>query len=242
MFNPVLAGIIAGGAFLISFVLGLFGKTALLTVLLRATAFSGCFFGIVAGIYFLYNKFLQPEETDETGAESTGPIGQNIDYSVDDDGWLKGLDAVGDGVPENISKIIGDDPEEADGVQSGAGPVGEDSFVSKGTPEVLAQSDDTGYSVNEDSLLSRKGDGGFSKDGYDMNMSAFTAGIPGIDEDSYPQRSAATSSPNPAIPVAKEGTVDMSVERRAGKADLGFDADEKKMAGAIQSLLKKDLG
>jgi hypothetical protein len=247
----MLAGIIAGGAFLVSFILGLFGKTPFLTVLLRAAAFSGCFFGIVAGIYFLYNKFLLSDETDEEEPVDRRPIGQNIDYSLSDDNdWLNSLEDSGtERTPEDVSNIGGGDVEEPQDIQSSAErSVMEDAFTGeeettalKETPGVLAQSNDNGYSVDGDgdSLLPQKKAGAFSQDGYNMDMSVFVAGAPGTEDDSDPQKEATSSSPGPMM---NEGTVDMSVERRTGKPDLGFDVDGKKMAGAIQSLLKKDLG
>jgi hypothetical protein len=241
LFNPILAGIISGGAFLVSFIMGLFGRTPILTVFLRALVFSGCFFGLVAGIYFLYNKFLLPSETDEEETEATaGQSGQNIDYVLgDDDDWLNRLDNIENGdAPEVLSEIAGGDTEEVQDAQSEAEPFVEDAFAVGETTGVLAQSNDKGYSVDGDSLLSQKKAGAFSEDGYDMNMSVFIPGTPSTEDGGYPQGKAVSSSPNPLM---SEGTVDMSVERRAGKRDLGFDVDGKKMAGAIQSLLKKDL-
>ncbi|MDR2444811.1 MAG: hypothetical protein LBD44_02580 [Spirochaetaceae bacterium] len=213
-------------------------------------AFSGCFFGIVAGIYFLYNKFLLSYETDEKEPVDEGRVGQNIDYSLgDDNDWLNNFDNIEDGrMPEDISKINGGDVEKSQDIQSDVEEqpseadvlTGEEKTTAlKETPEVLAQSNDNGYSVGGDSLLPQKKAGAFSQDGYDMDMSVFVAGASGTEDDSYPQRGATSSSPGP---IMNEGTVDMSVERRTGKPDLGFDVDGKKMAGAIQSLLKKDLG
>jgi hypothetical protein len=255
LFNPILAGIVAGGAFLVSFIMGLFGRTPILTVFLRALVFSGCFFGLVAGIYFLYNKFLLPAETDEeepeaaadqSGSQNGRQSGQNIDYVLgDDDDWLSRLDELENGdAPEDLSKISSGDPGEVQDAQSdaesfmeGAFAEGESTAGGESTG-VLAQSNDNGYSVSGDSLLPQKKAGAFSEDGYDMNMSAFTHGTRGAEDSGYPQGRAVSSSPNPLM---SEGTVDISVEGRAGKRGLGFDVDGKKMAGAIQSLLKKDL-
>jgi hypothetical protein len=243
----MLAGIVAGGAFLVSFVLGLFGRTPLVTVFLRALAFSGCFFGIIAGIYFLYNKFLLPSEPDNEEPEYTGRAGNNVDYTLgDDESWLNGLDDGVNGMPEGPSEVSEGGEElirdvrvstEADRSNGFAGEP--KSPFSGETTEVLAQSDDNGYSVDGDSLLPRKNTGDFSEDGYDMNMSAFLPGIPGIEDDIHHRGTMALNLPDQA---ADERTVDMSVERRHGKPDLGFDVDGKKMAGAIQTLLKKDLG
>jgi hypothetical protein len=235
----MLAGTVAGGAFLVSFIIGVFGGGPLLGVFLRALVFSGCFFGLVAGIYFLYNKFLLPVETDEEEEpETAGQVGQNIDYFLgDDDDWLGSLDNAG----EDNSKTIEGYTEE-----NGVAAIETNAFtgelnpaVSEESAGVLAQSSDNGYSERGDSLLPRKKAGVFSDDNYSMDMSAFVSGMPGIEDDGAPRREAATSSPGSMM---NEGTVDMSVERRSGKPDLGFDVDGKKMAGAIQSLLKKDLG
>lgn len=248
MFNPMLAGIIAGGTFLVSFILGLVGRTPLLTAFFRALAFSGCFFGIVAVIYFLYNKFLLTDETDEEEPVDTSRIGQNIDYSLsDNDDWINSLDDIeSEGMSEDVSKISGGNVDKPQDILGGAEPgmeyafTGEEKIAALGeTPGVLAQSNDNGYSVDGDSVLPQKNAGAFSEGGYDMNMSAFIAGIPGVEDDGSPQGEAMSSSSGTMM---NEGTVDMSVERRAGKPDFGFDVDGKKMAGAIQTLLKKDLG
>ncbi|MDR2795966.1 MAG: hypothetical protein LBB47_04560 [Spirochaetaceae bacterium] len=243
MFKPILAGIVAGGAFCVSFILGLFGRTPILVTFLRALAFSGCFFGIVAGIYFLYNKFLLPVEPDDKEPEDSDLSGHNIDYTLGDDNeWLDSLDYDGN-ASENTSEISESDAEGSDvpnGTEPGVLNVFEnkpETAVSERSPEVLAQNNDSGYSIGGDSLLPREKAGAFFGDGYDMNMSAFIPGIPGIEGGDYSQGAAAQTSSDSGM---NEGTVDMSVERDARKLDLGFDVDGKKMAGAIQTLLKKD--
>jgi hypothetical protein len=243
----MLAGIVAGGAFLISFILGLFGRAPLLTVFLRALAFSGCFFGIVAGIYFLYNKFLLPVETDEEKPDDTGRTGHNIDYTLsDDDSWLSSFYGGENGAHEDISKIIDGGAEDIQDVRNRAEAVGANAFAenpktgaSEDLPGVLEQSNDNGYSVDRDSPPPNDEAGVSAGDGYGMNMSVLVPGIPGIEDGGYSQAAATQGLPDSVI---NEGTVDMSVDRRAGKPDLGFSVDGKKMAGAIQTLLKKDLG
>jgi hypothetical protein len=78
--------VVSGGTFLVSLITSLLGGALFFTALLRGLVFAGSFFGIVAGIYFIYNKFLIPDDTDDT---ETPKVGQNIDYSVGDNGeWL----------------------------------------------------------------------------------------------------------------------------------------------------------
>jgi hypothetical protein len=108
-----------------------------------------------------------------------------------------------------------------------------DGFNGAGLPEKnyddnaqhpLEQNNDTGYTEKENT-------------GFSLNASDFVPGIPGVDE------SASASESSSSVQI-EEGTVDMSVSKSPGKniemSDLGKDVDGKKVARAIQTLLKKD--
>jgi hypothetical protein len=233
----MVAAIVAGGATLLSLVLGLLRHVPFLVALVRALLFGGIFFGIIAAIYFLFNKFLatpgNPEKVTPDGeAAASGAddqLGQNFDYSVGDgdEGDIE-VQPLEDGEGEGVLPLDPDDQGEEEG-----GPAEtEESF------EGLEQNVDSGYTGDEGSLLPHESTG--DEAGIDMNMGAFIPGMPGVsDDDDGPSGSESVFSPRASRGGA--GTVDMSVEKKADRAaKFGKDFDGKKMAGAIQTLLKKD--
>jgi hypothetical protein len=261
----MLAGIVAGGAFLISFILGLCGRTPFIDTLLRALVFGASFFGIVAGIYFLYNKFLSPEATDKLENEDDGSSVHGIDYSIGDDGtWLNNTSNVEKEASEEILEIsensdletqekpvenqATDDfietleagPQEnydIEAVNTDASGVEDIKNADSGdiAYEVLEQSNNKIYNENGDSTLTQKVDDS-SNSSFEMDMTAFMPGIPGLERNE--QEDSPLFTPNRT--ALSERTVRLSVDSKSGKSD--FDFDREKMAGAIQTLLKKDEG
>ncbi|MDR0382899.1 MAG: hypothetical protein LBH50_02815 [Spirochaetaceae bacterium] len=224
---------------------------SLATALLRAAVFAGGFFGIIAGIYFLYGKFLRPDGE----VKDAGPtLGKNVDYSVDDIGdWLDMRKSANESLPAEAASGMADDSA----LGPDAGPIDFESL--SGLP-VGSETNDEAHAVPPDTgseALEQSGDNVYSKDGalapsekpsagyaFDMDMSDFTPAAPMFNGGEYSAAKAVPSSAEvwePAEPGA--GVVDMSLARKSGaKADLIFDGDGKKMAGAIRTLLKKDEG
>jgi hypothetical protein len=250
LFNPVVAGITAGGAFLISFVFGLFGRADLPLALMRALIFAGLFFGLAAGIYFLYEKFLQPEASPE---KDNGQLGQNVDYSVGDNiewsgddnrtlGDMPILESGGETAPPVEGEYSRSMPAD-DSLSSNAGTndtgveelIPEDSYGTSNASGGVEQNDNNKYSESG-GLALRENAAPFSGEGYSVNMNDFTPVTARSSESMEGKRSSAKDG------ASRRGTVDMSVERKLGKEDLGFEFDGKKIAGAIQTLLKKDEG
>jgi hypothetical protein len=221
------AGIVAGGAFLVSFTFGIFGRTPVYMALTRALIFSGVFFGIVAGIYFIFNKFLQPMELppDKTNYDD-GQLGQNIDFSLGDEDGLTDADAA----PPDTASL-----EELQSVDMEEGSEG--IPVVDSSAGVLEQISNNVYSKSGSSSLPQAA-ADSAVDGYNMDMGAFVPGIPGIDGNGAQKMSDYADSPDL---MGAGGVVEMSVERNSEK-DPRLTGDAKKMAGAIQTLLKKDDG
>jgi hypothetical protein len=242
LINLRAAFIISGGVFLVSLITGLFGGAAFVTALLRALIFAGVFFGITAGIYYLWNKFLQPGETADLGGNVPAP-GGNVDYTVDDD-WLGMPESADENIPpENVSA-------EADGGGSDGGlepPFMEDSGGSErlheppedADGEVLEQNGDNVY-IDSRVPVAGKAAADYA---FDMNMSDFMPAVPAVGGGWEADIAVPLSKAERPQTAPDAGMVDISVARGSGnELDAYTDADGKKMAGAIRNLLKKDEG
>ncbi|MDR0662552.1 MAG: hypothetical protein LBF80_00525 [Spirochaetaceae bacterium] len=252
MFNPLLAGIVAGGAFLVSFIISLCVRTPFLYSALRALCFAGGFFGIIAGIYFLYNKFLSSEATEqfENQGGGSGVSGHSVDYSVgDDDFWLDGAKNMSAEAGPSVSAQNADDlyepleeltPENEDAPYLSAAPIenigGADSGMEHG---VLEQSGNKVYDEKGDSALTRDASAS-SDNGYDVNMSAFIPGMPAAGDGGRQKMGSPLYMSGPAI--TGEVPVSLSLDSKSGNAGVNFDFNKQKMAEAIQTLLRKDEG
>jgi hypothetical protein len=254
----MLAGIVAVGAFFVSFIISLCVRTPFLYAALQALCFSGVFFGIVAGVYFLYDKFLSPKATEQfERAGGGGQFSHNVDYSIgDDDAWLNGADGA-ESMPPEAGAETADGNQDAkdvyellEEVSTGnedeaipfldAAPVeninGTDSYMDHG---VLEQSANEVYN-KDGALMSTRSVHGYSGDGFDMNMSAFIPGMPVAKNGGRQNTEDILYTPGPVL--ADEGSVSLSVDKISGKRELDFDFNRQKAAGAIQTLLKKDEG
>jgi hypothetical protein len=244
LFSPA-AAIAAGGAFLISLIMSLLSLTPFFAALLRALFFGGVFFGVTTGIYFIYNKFLLPADAENTGkTEDSSALGQNIDYTIDDNSeWLAmpedSPEYSGENIPpEDISGGIDDtrvDEYGGEHIEEAPSGMGEAS-----APEALEQNADYVYNKDEGLAQPAKVKEHVSSEyGFDMDMSDFVAGSSAFDGGEYPAMADAHTTPYLG---RNGGTVDMSVARKPGEANINFDVDGKKMAGTIRTLLKKDEG
>jgi hypothetical protein len=237
MSNFRVAFIISGGVFFVSFVTGLLGGAVFLTALLRALVFAVVFFGIVAGIYCLYNKFLLPDESSGGGPPA---LGRNVDYTVDDGyDWL----STQEGADENLTPASGTDSVtgQPEGEESGdaAEPFGLPADEDR---RALEQSRDNIYTDNKAPVPEKPSAGSAGSDGYafDIDMSGFMPDAPMFNVGRDGGKAVPSGAPEWQ---AEAGVVDMSVARRPdAKADLYSGIDGKKMAGAIKTLLKKDEG
>jgi hypothetical protein len=266
------AGISAGCAFLISLIFGLIGKAVFLIALARALIFAGLFFVLVVGIYYIYDKFLQPDANNDDTDDADEVLGQNVEYSVGDDSdWGGG----GNDVPDDILGLdyTLEDPADLPSDESGLHEDNTDSIKSlvAGLTDIspsnaalseasnaaaskgLEQIDSNEYSNNgdltqpikaiaPDKAAPKKAAASKNED-YDVDMDVFVPYTPadyGGGEAASIFQSKHTVSEDSSL---RKGTVDMSLERKSGKKELDFDnIDGKKVAGAIQTLLKKDEG
>jgi hypothetical protein len=236
------AFIISGGVFLVSLITGLLGGAVFVTALLRALIFASVFFGITAGIYYLWNEFLQPGETADLGGDMPA-IGGNVDYTVDDD-WLGMRDSADENIPpENVS--AGADGVEADGgleppfMADSGGSAGLHEPPEDADGEVLAQNGDNVY-IDSRVPAADKAAADYA---FDMDMSDFMPAVPVIGGGREADRMVPQSVAERPQTAPDAGMVDISVARGSGnELDAYTDADGKKMAGAIRNLLKKDEG
>jgi hypothetical protein len=265
--------IVSGGTFLVSLITSLLGGALFFTALLRGLVFGAGFFGIVAGIYYLYNKFLLPGEASDTDTTDTPKVGQNVDYSVDDSGeWLDMRGTVNGSLPPENTGLEGgglDGDTETGGGQDGANraeaysgteaPYSADAGDGKAEKPpglfididggALEQSGDNVYIDSEATGHEKlpavaKAETAASTDYvFDIDMSDFTSALPGFDDGGHKNKTVPPSEAEWSNAGPGTGVVDMSVARKSNaKMDLYSDADGKKMAGAIKTLLKKDEG
>ncbi|MDR2481618.1 MAG: tripartite tricarboxylate transporter TctB family protein [Spirochaetaceae bacterium] len=222
-FNPVIAGIAAGVAFVLSFLLGLISGAPVSAVLLRALFFSAIFFVLTALSFVLFEKFLNikkmPEFFSDKGSEDEeAQTGQRVDmYDEYEDADSSNADSE-DGQnndSESLTKDIYGGVEQNDDLQYTSG---EDTDIS------FEASEDTEFAGNENASLDKDD---------------FVPGLPGVNDGSSVEYEDA--------PVENTGveTVEMSVGRTDSKielSDLGDNVDGHKVAQAIQTLLRKDEG
>lgn len=96
--------IVAGSVFILSSLIGLVSSVNFLALLLRALFLSAGFFGLVVGIYFLFERFIPelldssalPQGDQDEGADfsDADDIGSRFDVTVGDDEELASLQSV----------------------------------------------------------------------------------------------------------------------------------------------------
>ncbi|MDR2490924.1 MAG: hypothetical protein LBD20_05925 [Spirochaetaceae bacterium] len=256
-------GILAAGAFIISFILGLISGAAFFLIMLRALVFAALFFGIGFGLNYLTKNMLSFSDT--------GSSGRIVDISVGDGMVMQGseasagesaLNGTGDATPDDgsiddISILFnGEDTADAASATSDfmestpnitdkAPPISEDTMLDNGG---LAQNGD--YSYNKTgSIINPAGSESAPPqvaktdeiNGVGTDFNNFIPGMPGVNS-VFPQSTGDNSEDESGGGEGKitVGTVEMSVEKPKQEVDLGKYKDGKKMAGAIQTMLKKD--
>ncbi|GHV83874.1 hypothetical protein AGMMS50212_12140 [Spirochaetia bacterium] len=221
MFNPMVSAVIAACVFAFSFTLGLVSRSGFFISFFRALFFGALFFGIIVGIYYVFNKFLNTstEKEAEEGAfedededENAEPeMGGQIDVSIGDEDQEDGLEGDSKSGTEN-SFIPGKHIKP---------PILEELVPH---PSPLDQNNGNVYTGVE-----KESDSGSE----DMDMNVF---LGGNDDGENEVKETPKSKRNES-----DGVVNMSVGHKPSKTvDLGPNVDGKKMAGAIQTMLRKD--
>jgi cytoskeletal protein RodZ len=213
-FDFKIAGATAGIAFILSFLIGLISGSTIGMIFIRALVFGIVFFVLGALISVLYQKALSDAQSGENPPLSVPESGVHVDLSV------------------------GEEEESADD-----GAISDESqknTVLKTQSEGLEQNNEIAYNPKGQDFAPAVPAEARADGGIDMDMGDFIPGMPGM------ERAGAEA---PAASVARPellGTVEMSVgdkpQRDVQLSDFGKDADGKKIAGAIQTMLNKDEG
>lgn len=233
MFNPKISGIIAGVAFVVSFLVGLFAGSQFLTVLLRAFILAAVFFILASLAYWLVSQFIpellahsqdEPDVIDTSGFDSPGSM---VDISVDSSNESPELEILGGSGPElgdrssggmmnpgQTSPIQGLDQKQQDDYNKGGEgftPIAPDDLAEL---TAVPEEDETGTIDDLPDLESMSGFFAQSDEDDDDD------GVIGLeDEISSP------SAPRPS---------------RAKKTSNSGDFNVQEMASAIQTILKRD--
>ncbi|MDR3325468.1 MAG: hypothetical protein LBS82_05760 [Spirochaetaceae bacterium] len=216
-FDPKVAGVAAGIAFVLSFLIGLLSGSALGMIFVRALVFALVFFVLGAVVSVVFGKMLSNARPGEGAGAGAAPeeSGGNVDFSVDGDDVFPPYAEI---ERESRAESV-DEPFES-----------RDYAPARNSRSAgLAQNNGFQYSSGE------------ADAGGDVEPGGFIPGLPGIDA-----VSPRLGREPPASRSAALGTVEMSVggkpKRDVQLSDFGRDADGKKIAGAIQTMLKKDEG
>ncbi|GMO41358.1 MAG: hypothetical protein Ta2B_21180 [Termitinemataceae bacterium] len=255
MIDPKLAGIVAAVSFLLSFLLGIINQTTFTWSLLRALIFAVAFFGIAAGVEYLYKKFLLPDENGGIGDIDGDGYGSNVDISIGDDASGLSGSSINDLFNSGENVNGSGDVEELEPVDDDAELETLDSAEASDVEELqpLDAADDGSLEELESEPLDQKAKYEYHNNGDivsannardDFDIGAFVPGLAGLDEISKTSKQQPSSQSSGGGLTKTEydmdsGTVEMTMEKRGGK-ELGFDVDGKKAAGAIQTLLSKD--
>ena len=280
-------GILAAGAFLVSFILSLISGAPFLQIIIRALVFAALFFGIGFGLNYLVKNIFSGDMSALPAGD--GQRGHIVDISVGDetDGVESGggIEGGGDGGrrPAGVGPAFivtgGDIPDdgELDDISTlfdssdkpSAAPTtsGSKKYPQAGTdkaPSALEETllDSGGLAQNTDYSYNKVGSvvnpvGSESAppkvanplkdaeagapDGGITDFNGFIPGMPGV-ESVFPKGTEGSPRGESGGGEGKitVGTVEMSVEKPKQEVDLGKYKDGKKMAGAIQTMLKKD--
>ncbi len=242
MFNPKISGIIAGVAFILSFLIGLFTGSQFFPVLLRAFVLGLIFFVLVSLSYWLINQFL-PELLTSPHDESNGNdiLGSKVDISIDG---------------------LMDSPDDETGSKSAAGAVPAGNMENSAYAEAAAPgqifsnrtSFTQGLDQNSQDDYNGKGEGGISP--LSAESAVLPAAIPEEDEsesiDVLPDLDSMSGSFAPSEESDDESDViemeeDLSSSpsfvpepSRTKQTGNSGDFNVQEMASAIQTILRRD--
>jgi hypothetical protein len=221
--NPKAAGIAAGGAFLVSLVLGAINASSFSLVFLRALGFGALFFFLGLAASFLFEQVLGLSLFD-------GPVAQG-ESDFDRSETARGLGAGEGGALDAFPSLAGE-----------GGAAGEAEEKTPSFEPVLGgveHFDNTGYTKGEEGVAAAGAPRDSGGGGFSLDIGGFVPGMPGVGGDGAAGEGSAAGE-------YEMGTVELSVKRKPGDkielSDLGDNVDGKKVAQAIQTMLRKDEG
>ena len=262
MFNLKVSGIIAGIAFVLSFLIGLFSKTTMPMIILRPLIFAFVFFVISALIYILIRTFLPELLEDESSGFDPGLLpGSRINITEGDapdfvqgfspalnrgDSFQDDAGGVAPGGQQDSSRGTGAPPQrqvfmgaQADDSEDGLGNIGDlmgKYTVSQSSPPAASfQSETLDQNAQED----------YTKAG-DLEEIPKPAGIPGS-VDILPDLESMAGAFMPATMGRETDTTDYSVSAPPRKPMPGRktkewagDFNAKDMASGLRTILNKE--
>jgi hypothetical protein len=256
-------------AFAISFLLGLFSGSPVFIIFLRAVIFAVVFFLIGFGLFFFFFNILGLGDTTHSanfvdisvGDDTVRGYGEEFSAQPGDAGlprraappeFSTGEAGKLDDISQLFSGNAGSGGTESAGVEFASPAVSPDeafdSAPGGASSGGLEQNTDSSYNkfgsvvtpASEDSPSPQKR-GAAGAAGAFTDFSNFVPGMPGLEgvysADSGNKTSGSDSSGGQNRLMA--GTVEMSIEKPKKEIDFG-NHDGKKMAGAIQTMLKRD--
>jgi hypothetical protein len=251
--------IVAAAAFLISMSLGLASGARIGLIIVKAAVFTVVFFGLAVGIRSLFEDFLAgPNEENgnkqDAGRNQDAIVGQGADNRQD---AKAGAEATSRGTNVSISAIEHPPPGskgkasnksdevQLDDINSVLKKLGEDndSDIEELGEKFTAFKDET----NDTTGLEQNNKFSYNPVGGDKESSDLSTFIPGFlgSTDFGQDESSLSSAPQARTPHVSK-TVEVSVAKKPSRSielsDLGQDVDGKRVASAIQTLLKKDEG
>ncbi len=225
MFNPKISGIVAGTAFILSFLIGLFTGSQFLAVLLRALILSAVFFVLASLAYWLVSQFLPellnpPSDDDSSGI---GVSGSRVDITIDSSN--------DDAEPEPASPIQTEhqDSPASDNIGSDASVQGLDD---KRQDDYNDEGEVVGADLSESTAVPQKETSGSVDILPDLESMSeyFDPSDESDDEENVVEMEEDVSSAAPSAP---------GPSRTTKTSDPG-DFNAQEMASAIQTILRRD--
>ncbi len=226
MFNPKISGIVAGTAFILSFLIGLFTGSQFLTVLLRAFILSVVFFVMASLAYWLVSQFLpellNPPSDDSNEIDASG---SRVDITIDssnDDAELEPASSI---QTEHQDSFVSDNAGSNVSVQ-GLDDKRQDDYNDEG--EGIA----SGTDLTESTAVPQKETSGSVDVLPDMESMSeyFAPSGESEDEENVVEMEEDVSPSSPSAP---------GPSRTTKTSDPG-DFNAQEMASAIQTILRRD--
>jgi hypothetical protein len=218
VFNFKVNGIVAGAAFILSFLIGIVSGGTFLIVLLRALIFGAIFFVFAGGTNMLLASFL-PELVGEDGGDQAETAGSMVDISVEDE---DDEPAAGLG-----SSAMLDTPENEPGLDQDGGKeytdAASDETVSE-TPQKDSGSEEPAEHLSDEPFEEAP------------TLESLGKAFLQVDGDGPDDEAADVQTPMSALPQSGERPV--RTANAVAKLEKNFGTE--KMASAISTLLKKE--
>jgi hypothetical protein len=223
MFNPKLSGIFAGAGFILSFLVGLVAGAQFPLLLIRAFLFAAVFFALASAGYGAIQMYL-PELLDRDSAEAP-LLGGQVDISVgDEDGDAGSISLESGGSGDDLNDFL-ENPGNSGGDTLDQGS--EAGYTEEGVVEEIqapsrpALPGDLGLSPGDEDSVDMLPD-------LDAMSGAFSA------ESGSGGEAARTGSPASSFDGAGSSAFKLKTP------GLDEDFDVKKMASAVQTILKRE--